>query len=423
LNILEEPESPNSTLAVKALGQLVDLLYEGLTRPEPSDRSRDPHIFRHIVVGALEQSLRRFAKHKRREVVEAFLLLTHRDNSLLREILQTPYHPAFLMTMEILSTTSHGSIIGLLLNFLDDPRAPSAILSVVSKRSDLRFVQALLRKIGREPSTPMAVNLKRITTVHWARSGNVVLDQLDDQSQHAAVKLVMVSGMPRADAFAVVGHFLLRGKRGGRRAAAEALNEFSGADANALALRALEDEDPQVQANVLVQIRRRGIPGALPRLVAMIDSRHAVVRKAARKSLAEFSFKRFLGAFDILDDEVRRTTGALVKKIDPQTIPLLEVELASSARTRRLRGLALARVMECVAALEPVIIRLLKDDDHIVRTEAAVALAQSESPASREALSEALNDSSSAVREACTRSLQEQTEFARWREALADPRD
>ena len=38
----------------------------------------------------------------------------------------------------------------------------------------------------------------------------------------------------------------------------------------------------------------------------MVDSPHAVVRKAARESLAEFSFRRYLAAFDMLDEEVRQ---------------------------------------------------------------------------------------------------------------------
>ncbi len=423
LNILEDPGNPSAAVATKVMMQLVDLLHEGLTQPESSEWRRDPQMFQSTVVGALEQSLRRFAKHKRRDVLEAFLLLADRDNAVLDEIFQTPYHPAFLSLIDILSSTPHASIIGLLLSYLDDPRAPSAVLAVVAKRSDAKFVQALLRKVSGDPSPAVLGNLKRISSVSWARSGGIVLERLDDASQTAAIKLVVASGMPRTEVFPVVERVLLHGTRGGRRAASEALDEFSGADANRLALKALADEDPQVQANVLMQIRRRGIPGALPRLVAMIDSRHAVVRDAARQSLAEFSFKRFLGAFDMLEEEVRRTTGALVKKIDPQTIPLLQAEMESSSRARRLRGIEMATTMDCISQLEATVIQLLSDEDHMVRTEAATALALSPSTASREALTEGLQDSSMSVQEACSRSLQEQERFTQWRETLVDPRD
>ena len=90
-----------------------------------------------------------------------------------------------------------------------------------------------------------------------------------------------------------------------------------------------------MQAHIVGQLRGRGIPGILPVLLEMVDSPHAVVRKAARESLAEFSFRRYVAAFEMLDDEVRQSTGMLVKKIDPQTVPLLREEMRSLVRTRR----------------------------------------------------------------------------------------
>jgi HEAT repeat protein len=160
-----------------------------------------------------------------------------------------------------------------------------------------------------------------------------------------------------------------------------------------------------VQAAVLGHIRRRGIPGMLSRLIDLLESPHLVVRQAARKSLAEFSFKRFIGAFDMLDEVVRQSTGALVKKVDAHTVPLLQLELRSRVRTRRLRGLAIARSMDAVLELEPLIIELLKDEDHLIRAEAAAALAYSRSEESLRALEELLDDRSLVVQEAVHKSL------------------
>jgi HEAT repeat protein len=203
----------------------------------------------------------------------------------------------------------------------------------------------------------------------------------------------------------LIAHLLRCGRGDGCRAAAEALDEFQGAEGNRRAMEALNHEDPQVQAIIVPQIRRRGIPGALPRLVEMIDSPHAVVRQAVRQCLSEFSFKRFLAAFDMLDDEVRRSTGMLVNKIDPQTVPMLETEMASHVHVRRLRALSIARVIGAAPQLEESIFRLLGDEDHLVRAEAAAALSQSQTPASREALERALQDRSPIVQEAARKSL------------------
>lgn len=308
----------------------------------------------------------------------------------------------------------------LLLSFLDDPQPPSAALSVISNRADLEFVRGLLSKIGGETGYAVARNLRRIKSVAWLRDGGSLLGYLDESGQEAAVRLVMSADIARARAYSVIEFLLLHGAPGGRRAAAEALAEFSGADANALALSALDDPDPQVQASAVSQLRGRGIPGVLPRLLDMVDIPHAAVREAVRDALDEFTFEHFLRMFDMMDDPLRQSTAALVRKIDPDTVPQLRAELESKLRSRRLRGLQIAEIMGLVLELEPVIIGLLGDEDHMVRAEAAAMLARCPSGASRRALQTALGDRSTTVREAARRSLDAQ---ARTAPAAGDPAD
>src|SRR4029078_9124001 len=174
----------------------------------------------------------------------------------------------------------------------------------------------------------------RIENIVWLQSEDVVLQRLDEAGQRAVVALAVRSGVNRRSVFKLLETLLLRGKTSGRIAAAEALAEFNGADANALAMNALFDSDPEVQAKILPQLRQRGIPGAVGKLIELLDSPHVVVRTAARESLPEFSFKRFVGAYDMLEDEVRRSTGEMVAKVDADAVPLLIEELRSPARSR-----------------------------------------------------------------------------------------
>ena len=398
----EDRANPNGTLVGDTMLELVYLLASELASGSSKQGRRDWETLRARVAQTLGQSVERYGAHHRQEIVEAFVALARRENLTLRQVLAAPRHPAFLALIEVLSKSGAEGVFRLLLSFLDDPSAPSAVLSVVAKRCDMRFVTSCLRKIGSEPSPVVRRNLKRMSAIKWLQDDLVLLDQLDDGAQHSVVRLAMLSGMARPETFIVIEHLLLRGKRGGRRAASDALADFNGAEANALALRALEDEDPQVQANAASQIRGRGIPGALPRLVEMVDSPHAVVRKAARKNLGEFSFDRFLNAFDLLEDEVRQTTGELVKKVDPKTIPQLREEIVSKVRTRRLRGLTVAGALGVVGQVEEAIIGLLDDEDHIVRAEAVATLSAWGSLA---ALERAAVDPSPAVREAARNGL------------------
>ena len=65
--------------------------------------------------------------------------------------------------------------------------------------------------------------------------------------------------------------------------------------------------------------------------------------------------------------------------------------------------------MDAAQQMEPLVIGLLNDDDHIVRAEAARALAGCNSPLAQQALREVLMDRSATVREAAEQSLRRLT--------------
>lgn len=387
--------------------RLADRLYEELAAPtKHRSRRRDPQLVREHLVHALESGVTRYSRHRQRDVIEAFLVLAARDSVTLKLVLQNPQHSEHQVVVDLLAKSPRPGVTRLLLSFLDDPLPPSAALAVLAHRSDPHFVRHLLRKTGHEQSPLIRQNLKRLTSVAWLRAPRSMLDVLDDDAQRSMVRLATSVGIPREQCFSIIECVLQHGRPGGRCAAAEALADFAGAEANALAIRALDDPDPLVQAAVLVQLRGRRIPGALPRLVDMVESPHPVVRQAARKGLAEFNFQRYLAAFDALDDDVRQSTGMLVKKVDPQTVPLVQAEMRSLVRSRRLRGLVIARTLGVVPELQSTVLELLCDDDHLIRAESALALGACRTDAARQALEAALEDHSPMVQEAAAKSLQ-----------------
>ena len=305
----EDEANPNREVVVATLLQLAELLYDELAAPRDYRNRRDPQLVRQHVLGNLEQSVRRYGKHHVNEVIEAFLLLVHRDNATLKQILSDPLDPSYRPIIDVLTHGTRGGIIRLVLSFLDDPAAPSAAITVLAHRADPRFVECLSHKIGAEPTAIVSQNLKKIDNLAWLQSEPTLLEKFDDAAQCGAVQLAVRSAMSRRAVYEMLEFLMDRGSAGGRRAAALALAQFHGAAANALALRGLSDPDPQVQAHLLVQLRPRGIPGALARLIELLESPHEIVRRAVRESLGEFNFKRFLAAFDMLDDDVRRSTG------------------------------------------------------------------------------------------------------------------
>ena len=143
-----------------------------------------------------------------------------------------------------------------------------------------------------------------------------------------------------------------------------------------------------------------GIPGALPTLLSYIDSPHHLVRQAARESLSEFGFPRFLAAFDMLEEDVARCTGMLVKRINVNTVTLLRQEMQCTSGKRRLRALAVARVIKVVPQVEETIIELARQDDHLFRAAAARRWPIAIRRLHRRMLEEARYDSSLVVQEA-----------------------
>ncbi len=407
LTVLEDRLQPKADRAAETMMQLAAQLYDEIAHPGENGVRRDPQWIYQHVVSCLETSVQRFGKHRRREVIEAFLMLVKSNNGIINQILENPHHVSYLVLIDAMSRSSHDGIVRLLLDFFDNPQAPSSVLSVAANRCDMKFIRNFLNKVDRNPSDAMLQNLKRMSDVAWLRSSKNIINNLDDAGQRSLVFFMMSLGFARPRAFSVIEYILQRGKPGGRREAARALAAFNGAEANALALRALGDDDPQVQANVLPHLRRRGIPGALQRLVEMLDSPHLVVRQAAREALGEFSFARFSGTFEMLDGEARKTTAAIVKKIDQHTIPLLRKELQDPARFRRLRGLQIVQAMDVACLVEEAVVEMLRGEDETIRAEAAVTLAGCRSPAVRSALEKAIHDGSAAVREAAQKSLNE----------------
>jgi HEAT repeat protein len=142
-------------------------------------------------------------------------------------------------------------------------------------------------------------------------------------------------------------------------------------------------------------------------LIEALDDAQEVIRAAARECLAEFNFTRYLAAFDAMEEDVRRSTGQLVTKVEPHAPRLLIEELQSPTRSRRLRAAAVAEAMQLVPSVEDELHKLLADEDHMIRAASASALAQSRTERTRQMLREALLDNSVAVHNAAEHALEE----------------
>jgi len=397
--------NPYAPLAAAATLELAELLAEELIAPRDYRVRRDPQLQRNCVLPSLERSATHLDDHGRRELLEAFLLLADRENAALKRILQSPTDRSFLSLVDVLMSSSRPGIERLLLSYLDDPHAPLAAVQVLGRRSDVSFLRQLTRKLGTEPTLTIRANLKRVETLPWITGNLSILDALREAEQPGAVRLAIGSSAPRHHALEVVTYILRHGKVAGRRVAAEALAEFRGPEANELAMRLLDDDDSLVRAASANQLRARGVPGAIQKLLELLDSPHQIEREAARNGLAEFRFERFAANFDEMTPKARAITGPLVRRVDPETLPQVRAELDAPTRGRRKRALELVVALELTAELQESIAALLKDDDQYLRIDAIRVLASVDGPLTRQTLRDALLDPQPLVQQAAEAEL------------------
>ena len=74
------------------------------------------------------------------------------------------------------------------------------------------------------------------------------------------------------------------------------------------------------------------------------------------------------------------STACVVRKLDPNPLPLLIEEMQSRSPLRRRYAVMAADAMGLASEVEPQIRHLLSDDDHMVRKEAAKSVDRLQSP-------------------------------------------
>ncbi|MCS7238715.1 MAG: HEAT repeat domain-containing protein [Thermoguttaceae bacterium] len=406
VNMLLCPSSSAGAVAADAVLQLAQALAEELEKAPPTGIPPALQTAKAQFLRSLSRAIEHYDLHQRTEVLVAALILADPLDPLWRRVLDDPGHKAHKALAELLLKSSRPEVLRLILRQLEQADAPSVVLRAVAKRRDLTFVGALLSLLSENGSAELARNLGRLRGFSWLEDLEEFIPKLDAKQQLGLVRLTQVSGIRRLQAQEVLRQIVRLGLPAARTAAVNALADFTGPQANVIICQALQDPEPEVKAAAARQLRSRGIVGAIPRLIDLLESPEPVVQEAARESLQEFRFDRFLAAFDLVDEGVRHTTGWLVRKVDPTAVDRLRQELASPIRARRLRAIAMAEALHALTDVEQELIALTKDVDHLVRAAAVKALASVSSTEAHQAILEALNDSAAAVQHAARTALE-----------------
>ena len=389
--------------------QLANRLHQDLADEAwlAESRHRDPYFVRRQAVRALESAVQSYPRHKRLEILEAFLLVAPSDNSTLVRILRDADYPCHRQVMSSLSSSKVPAMIERLVELMHDTMIPDTTLEIIARRTDRRFLDVLLHGQKQPVALRVLKNMSRLRSVAWLEAERESILDLDGRGQSVAVELAVASGLERDTILNTLALILRRGVVEGRRASCRALAEFRGADADGLVREALEDTDIGVRSAAVAQLRQRQMPDSLPTLVALLDSSEVEVRDAARSSLAEFNFVRYRAMFELLDEKTLRTTGRLVMKVDESSHERLAEELTSRLSTARRRGIAMVVAMDAVEEMSHLLVTLAEDEDAGVRLDAAAALGEGSGPKVVSALMLATQDPHLSVRDAALASLEQ----------------
>ncbi len=401
LSVTDHPDSPHFAIAKEAILALTEAFYEDLC----ADKVPRRDATRAKLTTSLEEAVLHYGTHQSPQIIESFLLVAKQQNVVLRRLLRQDGDAVHQALLNVLTQSQRGGVIRLLLGFLEDHQMPIVVRDIITARTDMRFVENLLDHLGPSPSRSVSAALSTFDSLAWAVPDYETLLALNEDCQFNAVGLLTASSIPRENVLQTLGFLLAEGNSGGRRAAAEALDKFDQPEATAMVVRALNDDAPEVRAHLLRQLRPRNVPGAMSLMIRMVDTPHDVVREALKESLPEFTFRQFIVNFDALPEEFRATTGHLVKRIDSNAEASLRDEMDCLSPVRRRRAVMATSAMGLTRELEQTVIKLLSDDDHVVRIAAAKALAEVETMPSWQALLDALLDKSVIVKEAAEQSL------------------
>lgn len=391
-----------TTLVLRLTQQLSEMVHG----PRDYNERRNPESLARFVLESLERSVERFRTHNRTELIEAFVILAGPSSGTLRQILDEPHHPCYLTVINTLTNSRCAGVTKFLLKSLKSDHTSLNILNVISKRDDAEFVTKLLELFDKKLDAKVAKNISRIRSFAWLKPGENGFESFEEQDQARCVKLVSASGVKPDEFLDLLDLVLRRGEPAARWIACDALANIPGERGNRLIVSAINDSDPKVQAAATRQIRDRHVSNAMAILLKQIDSPHEIVREATCEALSEFSFENFLAGFEGLHEDARRSTGALVKRVDQETVTGLIAEMEEPSRKRRLRAIEMADVMELVPEVTESVLELLHDEDHLVRAAAAEVLQLCPTSEVVEALRGVTRDRSAAVQNAAKASLE-----------------
>ncbi len=403
----DEAHAQHHRYCLEIVNELVTKIYEHAHQTSKEKRYlRDAQKIQLKVVAALEKACRDTNRPGYDQLLENLLVVGDLEVNEIRKLLRQEGHPRRQQAEELLLNNDHPGIMQLIVDFMGLSHCSRLAYYCVSRRDDPQFILHLLRQWPRSLSISQRKNFKQIDSVNWLEIEPLQLENIPSALHVKLMNFVKATSLPRKIKLRAAEWVVSHGCDEARRVASEFLEDVDNGRMHSLIEEGLESHDEDVQAWATSQLRARRIPEAFTKLIERLDSPMAQVQEAARHELEDFNLKRILSLFDLLDPRTCRLAGALILKIDLQALEKLSAEMTGPMRSKRMRAVQAAVAMGLEEQLSETFIRLLEDEDVLIRRMAVEVVARIPCPESLRALQPLVNDSNPRVRELARKGIE-----------------
>jgi hypothetical protein len=365
---------------------------------------RNQPTVRGPVVSRLADSVRRFAMHRNEALVDAFLMASTWGDSDLRQMLSDG--PQLELIFRRLAESADAGVIDLLAGFIRRRNVHDRIGRTIQSRRDEAFRDALLRKIGGEPTATVLRNLHDIGMPAVCRGGEALLDSIAPHYRAALIHLYVAANSDIVETLHLIAATVER-STGCETAAAIGFSRCEVPNVEfwmRAAVPVADGDETMIAADDNARL--------LKRLIDLLDHGDPAIVRGVRRVLGPLHADEMLSRFASLRPRSRRRMGRVVMMIDPDAIDRVRDALRHPVLRHRLEAIAMADALAVVDLLSDSFEHIAREDHQEARIRAATVMSQAHGAKTLQLLHEMIDLPECPVRDAAIQAIQRRVKAA-----------
>lgn len=376
LVLLKQPTLGDLPTVNQVFWSLIESLYDAC-EPAQADGNTVPaaEALRRWTLTHLETAVAEFDQLAIPEpVVAGILLLGEPSHSSVRKALWNGPPACRDLASRILLESRHPGVLRQIAASLSQSYPHPKVMEAIGKRSDPELIGALLRAVEPRVTGQQQKNLRQIHALPWLDVAPDLIASIPPVLQPALVRFVAATRLSSKVKGAIHEWLLRHGTPAGREAADEHLPKLEEDVVQDVVRQSLDDDNEQVQAWAIHQLRQHAIPEAFALLIKRLDSPNEAVQAAARQELSSFNTERVLEMVDEFSPVEALVAGRLLPKVDAEFETKLRRLLAQPIRQKRIRVARAVALLGLQATVPEAIVAMTDDLDPVVRRTAVEIL-------------------------------------------------